>query len=89
MRRLETYAFPYLGHRPVAEITALEILTCVRRIEALNKLETAHRTLQAIGQVIRYAMLTVWQKAIQPLPYAVHCRRPLPAIWPRLLIQRR
>jgi integrase len=57
MRRLETYAFPYLGHRPVAEITALEILDCIRRIEALNKLETAHRTLQAIGQVIRYAIV--------------------------------
>jgi integrase len=56
MQRLETYAFPYLGHRPVAEITAPEILACVRRIEALNKLETAHRTLQAIGQVIRYAI---------------------------------
>jgi integrase len=58
IRRLETYVFPYLGHRPIAEITALEILTCVRRIEALNKLETAHRTLQAIGQVIRYAIVS-------------------------------
>jgi integrase len=56
MRRLEVYVFPYLGHRPVSELTAPEILACVRRIEAANKLETAHRTLQAIGQVIRYAV---------------------------------
>ena len=56
MRRLEVYAIPCLGHRPVSDITAPEILACVRRIEAANKLETAHRTLQAIGQVIRYAI---------------------------------
>jgi len=56
MRRLEAYVFPYLGRRPVSELTAPEILACVRRIEAANKLETAHRTLQAIGQVIRFAI---------------------------------
>jgi integrase len=56
IRRLELYVFPYFGARPVAEIAAPEILACVRRIEALNKQETAHRTLQAIGQVIRYAI---------------------------------
>jgi len=56
MRRLEVYVFPYLGRRPVSELTAPEILACVRRVEAANKLETAHRTLQAIGQVIRYAV---------------------------------
>jgi integrase len=56
IRRLELYVFPYLGARPVAEITAADILACVRRVEALNKLETAHRTLQAIGQVIRFAI---------------------------------
>jgi integrase len=56
MRRLEVYVFPYLGRRPVSDITAPEILACVRRIEAANKLETAHRTLQAIGQVIRFAI---------------------------------
>jgi integrase len=56
MRRLEMYVFPCLGRRPVSELTAPEILACVRRIAAANKLETAHRTLQAIGQVIRFAV---------------------------------
>jgi integrase len=56
IRRLELYVFPYLGARPVAEIAAADILACVRRVEALNKQETAHRTLQAIGQVIRFAI---------------------------------
>lgn len=58
VRRLELYVFPYLGARPVTEIKAPEILAVVRRIEARNVLETAHRALQNIGQVIRYAVAT-------------------------------
>ncbi len=58
IRRLEREAFPYLGKRPISDITAPEILTVVRRIEARNHLETAHRVLQHIGQVIRYAIAT-------------------------------
>lgn len=54
-RRLEMYVFPHLGRRPVAEITAPEVLAVVRRVEALNKIESAHRTLQVMGQVLRYA----------------------------------
>jgi len=57
-RRLEREAFPYLGKCPISEITAPEILAVVRRIEARNHLETAHRVLQHIGQVIRYAVAT-------------------------------
>lgn len=58
VRRLERDVFPHLGSRPVAEIKAPEILAVVRRIEARNVLETAHRALQNIGQVIRYAVAT-------------------------------
>lgn len=58
VRRLERDVFPYLGTRPIAEIKAPEILSVVRRIEARNVLETAHRALQNIGQVIRYAVAT-------------------------------
>lgn len=57
-RRLEREVFPYLGKRPISEITAPEILAVVRRVEARNHLETAHRALQHIGQVIRYAVAT-------------------------------
>lgn len=58
IRRLERDVFPHLGRRPVAEVTAPEILAVVRRIEARGVLETAHRALQNIGQVIRYAVAT-------------------------------
>ena len=57
-RRFETYVFPWLGARIAREITPPELLQCIRRIELLNKLETAHRTLQASGQVFRYGVQT-------------------------------
>ena len=57
-RRLESYLFPWLGNKPISEITAPQILEVIKRIENLNKLETAHRTLQASSQVFRYAVQT-------------------------------
>lgn len=57
-RRFEVYLFPWIGQRPIGEITAPELLEHIRRIQQLNKLETAHRTLQATGQVFRYAVQT-------------------------------
>lgn len=58
IRRLERDVFPWLGGRPVAEIVPPEILATVRRIEARGALETAHRALQNVGQVCRYAVAT-------------------------------
>jgi integrase len=58
VRRLERDVFPYLGRRPIAEITAPDILAVLRRIENRGVLETAHRAQQNIGQVIRYAIAT-------------------------------
>jgi integrase len=56
IRRFETYLFPWLGKRPITEITAPQFLEVIKRIEKQNKLETAHRTLQTAGQVFRYAV---------------------------------
>lgn len=58
IRRLERDIFPWLGNRPIAEITAPELLQSLRRIEARGVLETAHRALQNCGQVFRYAVQT-------------------------------
>jgi integrase len=58
IRRLERDVFPWLGNRPIAEITPPQLLTCLRRIEARGVLETAHRALQNCGQVFRYAIAT-------------------------------
>jgi len=45
-----------LGNRPIAEIEPFEILEAVRPFEAAKNDEKAHRTLQFIGQVFRYAV---------------------------------
>jgi integrase len=56
--RLEQDVFPWLGSLPVAEIKAPQLLHTIRRIEARGAIETAHRALQACGQVFRYAIAT-------------------------------
>lgn len=58
LRRLEVYIFPFIGKKAISEITALEVLEAVRRPQNQNKIETAHRALQATGQVFRYAVQT-------------------------------
>jgi len=56
--RLEKDAFPYIGNRPIAEISAPEILTVLRRIENRGVYETARRVKENISQVMRYAIAT-------------------------------
>jgi integrase len=56
IRRFELYLFPWLGKKPISEITAPQFLEVIKRIEKQNKPETAHRTLQTAGQVFRYAV---------------------------------
>lgn len=45
-----------LGSRPIADIQPFEVLEAVRPYEAAKNDEKAHRTLQFIGQVFRYAI---------------------------------
>ena len=59
IRRLELNIFPWLGTRPVAFISAPELLAVLRRIEDRGALETAHRVKQICGQVFRYAIATL------------------------------
>lgn len=58
IRRLERDIFLDLGARPIADITAPELLAVIRKIEARGALETAHRALGNCGQVFRYAVAT-------------------------------
>lgn len=55
--RLEQNIFPWLGKRPINEVTAPEILSALRRIENRGAVETAHRVSQMCGQVFRYAIV--------------------------------
>jgi len=57
-RRFEVYVFPWVGAKPISEIAAPDLLACIKRVKDQNKLETAHRVLQASGQVFRYAVQT-------------------------------
>lgn len=56
--RLKQDVFPEIGHRPVDEIDAPEILKVLRKVEARGVYETAKRLRQTISQVFRYAIAT-------------------------------
>jgi integrase len=58
LRRLESYLFPKLGTRPIAEVSAPELLEVLREIERTGKHETVHRVKVLCGQVWRYAIST-------------------------------
>jgi integrase len=58
LTRFERDIFPWIGARPIADLTAPELLTTVRRIEKRGALETAHRALGNCGQVFRYPIAT-------------------------------
>ncbi len=55
---LETYAFPWLGRRPIEDISTAEVLAVLRRLEAQEKIESTQRLRQICGQVFRYAVAT-------------------------------
>ena len=56
LRRLELNLFPWLGARLIGTIEPPEVLTCLRRIETRGNSDTAHRTMNACGQVFRFGI---------------------------------
>jgi integrase len=58
LRRLEVDAFPWIGGKPIADLTPPDALDVLRRVEKRGALETAHRLHANIGQVCRYAVAT-------------------------------
>jgi integrase len=58
IRRLERDAFPWIGRRPIRELTPPDLLAVLRRVEARDCLDTAHRVHQNCSQVFRYAVAT-------------------------------
>lgn len=56
--RLKRNVYPWLGSRPIADITAPDVLAVLRRIEDRGAIETAHRALGNISAVFRYAVAT-------------------------------
>lgn len=56
--RMEDNLFPYIGSKPIRTLTAPDVLSALRRIEARNANETARRVRQICGQVFRYGVST-------------------------------
>lgn len=58
LARFEAFVFPYLGKRPISTITAPDLLTVLKRVEARGKNETAHRVRSESSALFRYAIAT-------------------------------
>jgi integrase len=58
LRWLTDFARPALGDRPIAEITAPELLEVLRKVEARGRYETANRLRSTFGTIFRYAIAT-------------------------------
>ncbi|MET0108150.1 MAG: integrase arm-type DNA-binding domain-containing protein [Candidatus Thiodiazotropha sp.] len=58
MLRLENDVFPWVGSKPIGDISPPELLTVLRRIEKRGAIETAHRIHQSCSQIFRYAIST-------------------------------
>jgi len=55
-KRLETYIFPDIGDRDVADLDTRSLLVPVKKIEALGYLEVANRCQQYVTSILRYAV---------------------------------
>lgn len=58
IERLTRDVFPWIGSKPIAGLTAPDVLAVLRRVEARGAIETAHRERGYCGQIMRYAVAT-------------------------------
>ena len=58
LKRFEVHIFPKIGHRPIREVTAPELLGALRGIEVRGTIESAHKVARACGQVFRFAIVS-------------------------------
>lgn len=56
--RLQNHVFPYLAKRPVSDISPLEVLAIIHRIERKGLTEMSRRVLQICSAIFRYAKIT-------------------------------
>jgi integrase len=76
--RMENDVFPWLGKMPVTDIKAKDVRVTVQRIAERDAVESAHRVLSNICQVLRYAVAT---DRIESMPVnAIDLRAALPAV---------
>ncbi|EUC68045.1 integrase [Alcanivorax sp. 97CO-5] len=58
LQGLEKHIFPELGHRPISEITAGELLAVLKAMQAGGTIDRANRLRQTCGEVFRYGIAT-------------------------------
>ncbi len=58
MNRLEQDIYPWIGSKPITEVTAKEIKAILDRVRSRGVVETARRALTIMGQAYRYAIMT-------------------------------
>lgn len=56
LRKLEKYVFPHIGSRPIADISATELLAVLRKREAHGSIAEAHAIKNICGAVFRFAV---------------------------------
>lgn len=56
IRRLELHVFPYVGARPIQDLSAPDILIVCRRVEDSGSRETAHRVLELCARIYEFAI---------------------------------
>ncbi len=58
MQRMKRNFFPFIGAKPIDEVTAPEILALLRKVEARGTISSAHDLKHACSGVMRYAIAT-------------------------------
>lgn len=58
LSRLEKNVFPYIGNRPIRDLTALNILDVLLIAQKRGVVNTAHRCLSDCTQILQYAVIT-------------------------------
>ncbi|MDF7820200.1 tyrosine-type recombinase/integrase [Runella sp. MFBS21] len=58
LSRLKQNVFPFIGQQPIATLSVQHLLACIQKVEDRKKYDLAHRVLQMMGQIIRYAVIT-------------------------------
>lgn len=66
-RRIELHLVSQIGKRPISDISSLEILGVIRKVENRGTTEVSHRLLQTCGVIFRYAVVTK-RAAYNPVP---------------------
>jgi integrase len=56
LQRLEENTFPWLGAKPIADVTSKDIIACLKRLADRGIVDTTHRLLQNIKQIFSWAI---------------------------------